>query len=68
MVSLIQSNYNRFRSGIAVLGTGITLQDRGANFSLDPESDNYLEGGKKPTTQLYQDFWQKMEKQLVHLV
>lgn len=47
MVSYIQSNYNRFGSGIVVPGTGITIQDRGANFSLDPESDNYLEGGKK---------------------
>ena len=47
MVSFIQSNYNRFGSGIAVPGTAVTIQDRGANFSLDPESDNYLEGGKK---------------------
>ena len=47
IVSFIQSNYNRFGSGIAVPGTAITIQDRGANFSLDPESDNYLEGGKK---------------------
>ena len=47
MVSFIQSNYNRFGSGILVPGTGITLQDRGANFSMDPASDNFLEGGKK---------------------
>lgn len=47
MVSFIQSNYCRFGSGVAIPGTGITLQDRGANFSLDPASDNYLEGGKK---------------------
>lgn len=47
MVSFIQSNYNRFGSGIAIPGTAITIQDRGANFSLDPSSDNYLEGGKK---------------------
>ena len=47
MVSFIQSNYNRFGSGIVIPGTAITIQDRGANFSLDPESDNYLEGGKK---------------------
>lgn len=47
MCSFIQSNYNRFGSGIVIPGTSITLQDRGANFSLDPASDNYLEGGKK---------------------
>ena len=47
MVSYIQSNYTRFGSGVVVPGTGISLQSRGANFSLDPSSDNYLEGGKK---------------------
>ena len=47
MVSFIQSNYCGFGAGIAIPGTGISLQDRGANFSLDPKSDNYLEGGKK---------------------
>ncbi len=47
MVSFIQSNYMRFGSGIAVPGTAITIQNRGANFSMDPASDNYLEGGKK---------------------
>ena len=47
MVSYIQSNYMGFGSGIVVPGTGISIQNRGANFSLDPESDNCLEGGKK---------------------
>jgi len=47
MVSFIQSNYKGFGSGVVIPGTGISLQDRGANFSLDPTSDNYLEGGKK---------------------
>ncbi|MBQ3390095.1 MAG: gamma-glutamyltransferase family protein [Firmicutes bacterium] len=46
MVSFIQSHYDR-GSGIAVPGTGITLQNRGAGFSMDPDSDNVLEGGKK---------------------
>ena len=47
MVSCIQSNYQGFGSGICIPGTGITLQDRGANFSMDPASDNYLRGGKR---------------------
>ena len=47
MVSFIQSNYTTFGAGVAIPGTGISLQNRGANFSLDPASDNFLKGGKK---------------------
>ena len=47
MVSFIQSNYMGFGSGIVVRDTGIALQNRGADFSLDPNAANALVGGKK---------------------
>ena len=47
-VSLIQSLYNGFGSGILEPSTGVVLHNRGACFSLDPASPNVLAGRKRP--------------------
>ena len=47
-VSMIQSIYHEFGSGVVLKETGINWQNRGASFSLDPAHINTLEPGKKP--------------------
>ena len=48
MVSLIQSNYRGFGSGMCPTGLGFCLQDRGELFDLEPGRNNSYEPGKRP--------------------
>ena len=59
MVSLIQSNFSSFGSGIVAPGTGFVLHNRGALFVMDPSSPNALAGRKRPLLTIIPAFAQK---------
>jgi gamma-glutamyltranspeptidase/glutathione hydrolase len=59
MVSFIYSIYDSFGSGITVPGYGFVLNDRGALFSLEPNSPNLIAPGKRPFHTLLPGFLMK---------
>ena len=68
MVSMMQSNFYGFGSGVVVPNTGIALHSRGYDFSLNPEHPNYLAPNKRTFHTIIPGFITKQEQGVQHAI
>ena len=59
IVSLIQSNYAGYGTGMVAPGTGFSFHNRGAGFDLEPGKPNSLLGRKRPLHTIIPAFMEK---------
>ncbi len=64
IVSLIQSNYAGYGTGMVAPGTGFSLHNRGAGFDLAPGKPNSLEGRKRPLHTIIPAFMEKGDQKI----
>jgi gamma-glutamyltranspeptidase/glutathione hydrolase len=61
IVSLIQSNYSGYGTGMVAPGAGFSFHNRGAGFDLEPGKPNSLSGRKRPLHTIIPAFMRKEE-------